>query len=155
VRFLVRHPFPCEGCDQARTVKCSSSLGVIPVELAHADLEVHLLTLYGDLAGKECVPAFLGRDLHGLVDYDLGRSVVKARVAPAADDLLAFEDKTLGRHNRPVPVGHDDLELRCPHWVVVRRWVLAILGSGEVDGLRLQSVVGGVVHEEATDVAGL
>jgi hypothetical protein len=138
-----------------KVVLSRTSLGVIPVELAHSNLEVHLLTLYGYLAGEECVPAFMGRDLHGLVDYNLGRSVVKAWVAPAADDLLDFEDKTLGRHNRPVPVSHDDLELRHPHWVVVRCWVLAILGSGEVNGLRLQSVVGAVVHKDATDVAGL
>jgi hypothetical protein len=71
------------------------------------------------LTCDECVPAFLGRDLHRLVNYDLCRPVVKAWMAPVADDFLAFEDKTLGCHNRPVPIGHDDLELRHPHWVVV------------------------------------
>jgi hypothetical protein len=125
------------------------------VELAHSDREVHLLTLYGDLAGDEGVPAFLGRDLHGLVDYDLGRPVVEARVAPTADDFLGFEDEALRCLNRPVPVGHDDLELCHPHWVLVCCWVLVVLGSGEVDGLCLQLVVRAVVHQEATDLAGL
>jgi hypothetical protein len=71
-RFLVRNPFPREGRDCAGPIECPSALGVIPMELAHPDHEVHLLPLYRDLAGDECVPAFLGRDLHGLVDYDLG-----------------------------------------------------------------------------------
>jgi hypothetical protein len=155
VRFLTRHTLPREGCDRARAVVGPSYLGVIPVELARSNLEVHLLPLYRDLAGDECVSAFLGHDLHGLIDYNLGRPVVERWVAPAVEDLLDFEVETLGCHNGPVPVVHDDLELRRPLGVVVRLWVLAVLGSGEVDGLRLQLVVRAVVHEEATDVAGL
>jgi hypothetical protein len=46
-------------------------VGVVGEILAPADLEVHLLTLYRDLAGGKGVPAFLRGDLHGLVDGDL------------------------------------------------------------------------------------
>jgi hypothetical protein len=90
VRFLVRHPLPREGRDGTGPVKSPSALRVIPVEVAQPDREVHLLPLYRDLAGNERVPAFLGRDLHRLVDYDLGGPVVETRVTSTADNLLGF-----------------------------------------------------------------
>jgi hypothetical protein len=90
VRFLVCHPFPRKGRDGTVPVDSPSALGVIPVKVFHPDLEVHPLPLYRDLAGNEGVPAFLRGDLHGLVDCNLDRSVVKTWMTSTADNLLGF-----------------------------------------------------------------
>jgi hypothetical protein len=65
------------------------------VIVTRTDLEVHLLALYRDLAGNEGVHAILWSDLYGLVDCDLDRSLVEARMTSAAGDLLGFQDKAL------------------------------------------------------------
>jgi hypothetical protein len=45
VRFLIRHPFPCECRDDAIPVDGSSALGVVLVIVARTDLEINLLPL--------------------------------------------------------------------------------------------------------------
>jgi hypothetical protein len=60
------------------------------VVVAHPNLEVHLLPLYRDLTGDEGIPALLRGDLHGLVEGNLDRSVVKTQMTSTADDLLGF-----------------------------------------------------------------
>jgi hypothetical protein len=71
VQLLVGHTIPRECGDDTVPAGISSALGVVLVIVAHADLEVHLLTLYRDLAGEEGVSALLWGDLYGLVDGDL------------------------------------------------------------------------------------
>jgi hypothetical protein len=155
VRFLVGHALPRERGDDAVPGCGSSALGVVLVILAHADLEVHPLTLYRDLAGEEGVPALLWGDLYWLVDGHLERALVEARETPTWRDFLGFPDNALGVQHRCVPVGQDDLDLGRPCWVIVRDRVLAILGLCEVDSLCLQLVVRAVIHSETVDRFGL
>jgi hypothetical protein len=89
VRLLVGHTIPREGGDDAVPT------GEVLVIVAHADLEVHPLTLYRDLAGEEGVPALLWGDLYGLVDGDLERAIVEARKTSTSCDFLGFPDKAL------------------------------------------------------------
>jgi hypothetical protein len=155
LQFLVGHAIPRERGDDAVPGCGSSALGVVLVILAHADLEVHPLTLYRDLAGEEGVPALLWGDLYGLVDCDLERAVVEARETPTSRDFVCFPDNALGGQYRCVPIGQDDLDLGRPCWVIVRDRLLAVLGLCEVDSLCLQLVVRAVVHSETFDWFGL
>jgi hypothetical protein len=155
IGLLLRHILPPKGPDYSCAVGGPASLGVVPVELAGPDLKVHTLPLYSDLACRECVPALLGSNLHGLVDDDLVRSVVETWVTSALEDLLTFEDEALSCHYGPISFVHDNLELCCPHRVVVCLGVLAVHGRRVVDRLRLQLVWGAVVHSEAGDMSGL
>jgi hypothetical protein len=123
VRLLVRHTLPRERGDDAVPAGGSSALGVVLVIVTHADIEVHPLALYRDFAGDEGVPAFLWSDLYGLVDCNLERSVVEARMTSTACDFLGFQDMALSGHNRHVSVGQDDPDIGCPRWVVVRSQV--------------------------------
>jgi hypothetical protein len=129
VRFLVGDTIPRERGDDAVPGWGSSALGVVGMILAHADLEVHPLTLYSDLAGKEGVPAFLWGDLHALVDSDLERAVMEARKAPTSCDFLCLSDNALCGHYRCVPIGQDNLDLGRPRWVIGVTLSLQFFGS--------------------------
>jgi hypothetical protein len=105
VRLLIGHTIPRECGDDTVPATIPSALGVVLVISAYTDLEVHLLTLYRDLAGKEGVSALLWSDLHGLVDGDLERAIVEARETSTSRDFLGFPDNALGGRYRRIPVG--------------------------------------------------